>query len=82
VAVRAGLNGAHIEGPAVTNCRDGLIVLVRFAAIFMEPLGADGAEIVFMKRAMAVHPDHDCGHSRQPEEVNHEAPSCGPAGVL
>ena len=39
--------------PAVTNCRDRLTVLVRFAAIFLEPLRADRAEIVCTKRAMA-----------------------------
>src|SRR5688572_14430017 len=37
--------------PAVTNCRDRLTLLVRFAAIFLEPLRADRAEIVFTKRA-------------------------------
>jgi hypothetical protein len=79
---RAGIGSEHHEWPAVTNCRDRLTVLVRFAAIFMEPLRADRAEIVFTKRAMAVHPDHDCGHSRPPEEVNHEVPSFGPAGVF
>ena len=66
----------------VTNCSDRLTVLVGFAAILMEPSRADRAEIVRTKGPMAVHPDHDCGHSRQPEEVNHEAPSCGPAGVF
>ncbi len=68
--------------PAVANCPDRLTVLVRFAAIFLEPLRADRAEIIFAKRAMTVHPDHDCGHSRQPENVNHEVPPCGQAGVL
>ena len=63
----------------MTNCRDSLTVLVGFAAIFMEPLRADRAEIVQTMRAMAVHPDQKCGHSKQPEEVNHELPSCGPA---
>jgi hypothetical protein len=68
--------------PAVTNCRDRLTLLVGFAAIFMEPLRADLAEIVRTKGPMAAHPDHECGHSRQPEEVNHQAPSRGPAGVF
>jgi hypothetical protein len=45
--------------PAVTNCRDRLTVLVRFAAIFLEPSRADRAEIVRTKRSMAVYPDHD-----------------------
>ena len=56
--------------------------MVRFAAIIVEPLRAEGAEIVFTQRPMAVHPDRERdGRSRQPEELSHHAPFRGPAGV-
>lgn len=50
-------------------------MLVRLAAIFVEPSRADATEIGRTKGPMPVHPDHYCdSRARQPEELSHHAP--------
>lgn len=59
---------ARLRASDASNGRDKSTILVRFAAIILEPLRADRAEIVCMERPMAVHPDYECdGRSRQPK---------------
>ena len=70
---------ARLRASDASNGRDKSTILVRFAAIILEPLRADRAEIVCTERPMAVHPDYECdGCSRQPKEQSHQARFRGP----